>query len=133
MNKIEIEERGCPTIRITTPFWQAEPLRDGRTLLPTTPEEIAKKLNSKPKRGIVEKLMAVVRALWIAYLKRDLRGVELAVDDIPRQMQKLLEYNDWRHQHRAIEITGEAARRKQEGLSRIEELKSHLRGMGVEA
>ena len=110
-------------------------LRDGRTLLPTTAREIAQKINGNPSAapGIAEKLMALLSRAWIAYLRWDLRSVERAVADIPRERKLLLEHNNWKHQHRALEINCAAARREVEGSSRIEEIKSHLRRMGVEA
>lgn len=107
-------------------------LRDGHTLLPTTPEKLASQINDQNKT-FMDRVTDVLHRLHVAYLRWELRNLERAQKAIPAEKRALLDENERKWSRRAQEILHEAARREMEAAHSIVILKADLERMGVKS
>lgn len=106
-------------------------LRDGRTLLPITPVEIADKLNARQKRGFVDHALSVCRRLYLAYLRWELAQLISVMDSMPFERRAQVAAEEHRHRTKLLRIANEAGRRKVEAEHRMTEIlmqREHLEG-----
>jgi hypothetical protein len=108
---------------------QQHVLRDGRTLLPTTPAEIAASLNTPKRRSFVEWLNDTSHDLHLAYLRWEAGRLRDALECIPLERRAHIAAEERRHKTRLVLIANEAARLRLDAEHRLQEINMQIENM----
>jgi hypothetical protein len=109
----------------------AAKVRDGRTLLPISAQEIADELNGRAHW--LDRVTLAASRCWVAvsdamhdmhvaYLRWELKRVTMAIEHMPTERAQLHAAEDRRHKARTVAINHEAERRMMEANQRREVL-----------
>lgn len=105
----------------------ASVLRDARTLMKTSAEEIAARLNAKPPKSLRERLVGAATRLYVAYLKWEAERVEETLEALPATERADLEAEERRSATRRMKIKHRSAEIEFIGRQRLELLREQIK------